>query len=494
MKYTPHKFQSVAIDHAVQFLRAASPGQRTLYSAPTGTGKSIVELCVQAAVPGSWIVSPREEIIDGMLDKLNRAGTRDVDSCICTPVRLRNMLLRGDVQTPAALILDESHHESAETYQQLDLLCGLAPAVGYTATPYRGTPRSTKQFLERWGDPVQIISCIEAAREGYLSLPSFEQLALVDDDVVEVTASGEFDILSLESATVDRLSDAALHSQRWCKDGLWDRPTVFAVPSTACAVRLQQELNRLGLPALTVLGGTPRDERKLAFRAVEARVTALVNIQVVSEGVDLRLRRYVDLSPTMSPVNWVQKLGRITRPVQAGEAPPEYVCTNRNTLRHAYVLEGCVPTSAVSEAQKQFPEARRAHSRVLGLEAIGRFKPVGVKLLNGLTAHVYSLSLLSAEGLHVQYCVLVPPADAPLWASRVNMRSEEGKQYGTWQLCDPPANMRGFASVSPRDPTEKQGNWWKRSAARYGLDPGQKLDAKMFQALPVLADTGTRLV
>jgi hypothetical protein len=268
---------------------------------------------------------------------------------------------------------------------------------------------------------------------------------------------------------------------------------VFALPGSESCRRFQHELNSRGLPAVSVSASTARFERAGIFRAVTEGIVALLHINIVSEGIDLPLRRFVDLSPTMSPVNWVQKLGRITRPVRDGEPPPEYICTNRNTFRHAYALEGCVPLSAIVDTEKAFGPTQRAHSRVLGLEAIGRFKPVAVKLLSGPNAYVYALSTL-ANGIVVEYCCLVHPTMEPVWAAKVNTVGEDGKRkYGSWAQCEPPLDLRGFSSVGPRELTEKQMRWWDRAARRHGLDPEQDVNKKSFQALPVLSDLGVRL-
>lgn len=483
MKFTPHPFQQLGIDHALNVLRS---GGKQLYAAPTGVGKSVVELKVQEQFENCWIVTPREEIASGMLDKLGYPDADMLDHRIATPVRLRNRLLDGRLRHPSHLIVDEGHHHSADTWQQLDLLSGLCPSVAYTATPYRGSPRATRTLLEHWGEPLWLITYIEAATEGYIKIPKFEMLPLVDDDIIDVSG-GEFEVTSLDSATVDRLGDAADHAAQWYS-GRWDKPTVFAVPSTACAVRLQQELLQRNLPCIRVGTGTPKTERYAAFEATVERVTALVHINIVSEGVDLPLRRLVDLAPTLSPVKWVQQLGRITRPTAE---QPEYVCTNRNILRHAYALDGAVPVAAVINAEKCLPPASRAHSRVLGLEAIGRFKPTNVKLLSGLRLSVYSLSTV-VENIVVEYCVLVHPTVEPVWASKVNTVVDGKRQYGSWKTCAPPDDVRGFSSVGPKELTEKQARWWSRAAARYGLDPEQEVTRKNFQVLPVLADTGTR--
>jgi hypothetical protein len=488
VKYIPYPYQNIAVAHAVEFLQNATPGQRQLYAAPTGSGKSVVELLVQRALgPTCYIISPREEIIYGMLEKLEKTDVDPESIGLFTPIRLRNLLLKGEVRHPTHIILDETHHESAETWQQLDLLSGLAPAVGYTATPFRGSPKSTRDFLERWGEPIWLLTYQEACANKIISNPSFEMLPLVDDDIIDVQG-GDFSITSIDSATVDRLGDMAEHARKWYNT-TWDRPTIFALPSSNACVRLQQEMLKRGLPCAVVSANTSKSERRPIFEAVTSRILALLHINIVSEGVDLPLRRLVDLAPTLSPVKWAQQLGRITRPTTE---QPEYICTNRNLLRHSYILEGAVPVSALAKAEAAFPQSERAHSRALGLEAIGRFKPQPVKTLSGVNVHIYALSAVS-NGVVIEFCCIVHPQQQPLWASKINMIKDGKREYGSWRECPAPADVRGFASSPPKQLSEKQEAWWKKSAARYGLDPSQEVTRKNFQVLPVLSDIGKRV-
>lgn len=488
MKFPPRPFQITAVDHGEKFLLSAMQGAKQLYAAPTGVGKSVIERLLQERLPESWIVSPREEIIAGIMDKAELTGD-PMSHNIATPIILRNRLLTGSIRHPKYLIIDESHHHNAETYQQLDLLTGLAPAVGYTATPYRGTPKGTKEFLDKWGEPLWLITYAEAIAEGFISMPEFKMLPLVDDDVVDVRG-GEFDVTSINAATLDRLGDMAEHCRQWYSNK-WDRSTIFAMPSTAMCIRMQQELGKRGMPAAIISAETPKSDRYAIFAAVEAGLTALLHINVVSEGVDLKLRRLVDMAPTLSPVKWLQHLGRITRPT---DTPPEYWCTNRNILRHAYILEGVLPPKVILDAQIAFPKSdKQGISRVLGLEAIGRFKPSTVKLVSGLIAHIYCISV-PAGPIVVEYCVLVHPSREPIWTTKINGTKEDGtRSWGSWRLCSPPSDVTGFSSVAPKALSEKQMNWWKRSALRHGLDPEQEVTRKNFAALPVLSDIGKKL-
>lgn len=494
MKFIPYPCQMSAIDHAISWLTAASPGDKQLYSGPTGVGKSVVELEVQRHIgaDAAYIVTPKPDIADGMLDKLGAPYNSDPqDYGIWTPITLRNRIMEGRVQPPRFLILDETHHHEASTWQQLDLLTGLAPAVGYTASPFRGTPKSTRSFRETWGDPLPIITYPEAIAMGYIRMPEMQILPLVDDDIVDVSGD-EFEVTSLEAATVERLGDMAEHSRRWydVARSRWDQPTIYAVPSTKCAELLHKELTCRQLPSAVVSCHHSRADRPLAFAAAEQSILALIHINVVQEGVDLKLRRLVDLAPCLSPVKWVQQIGRIMRP---WDRDPEYVCTNRNILRHAYILEGIVPSRTIAEAEAAFTPTKRAHTRVLGLEAIGRFKPSACDLRSGGRLYVYNLECLIANKV-VAFCCLVPPNREPIWACRVDGKKDDGtRDYGRWSRCESPEDLRGFGSRGARELSVKQVKSWKWKSRWVGLQPEPPEDRKAFTALPVLIDIGESL-
>jgi len=494
MKFDPRDYQKLCIDDAVRFFGSAKPGDRRLYAAPTGSGKSVMELGIKLQLPDTWIIVPRLEIAQGMLEKLGVAVTDVVEQSwehgITTPVRLRNRLMAGNFPQCKRILVDEAHHHLADTYQDLDLLLGMVPAAGFTATPYRGSPRSTAKFREQWGDPVWVISFREAVERGVISMPTIEVVPLVDDDLVEVS-SGEFVVHSVNQHTSSRLGDAAKLAQGWIQpDGAWDVPTMWAVPSREIATLLHTFLAACMVPSDIVTGETPYEERQDIFQRTLDRKTCIIHINVVGEGVDLRLERLVDFAPMMSPVKWLQMLGRITRP----GLKPQYVCLNRNILRHAYLLDGLVPSTKYAAAQAAFPagQGKRSGRRAVGLEAIGRFRAVEIPFAGGVRGLMYALSAVEHNRV-VQYCaVLHPCKPQPVWAVRENVRGPDGTMYGRWKSARAPEGLQGFQSVSRGEMSDKQRAWWVRDAARYGLDPLAPVDKKAFQVLPVLKDLGVR--
>lgn len=490
--------QLAAADVVERFFRTAGSGGRMVLAAPTGSGKSLVELEVQKRMGGRcWIVTPRIEIARGLLEKLDASAQTQaelVQLCwehrVVTPVRFRNALVRGELQSASHIVLDEGHHAPAGTWEEVQLLCGLPPACVFTATPYRGTARGTAKFLAEWGEPVWMVTLREAEKLGYVSFPKCVIEPLVDDDIVELNSSGEFDVSSAGAAYSSRLEALADLSMKWVC-GLWDRPTAFAFPTTATSRDFASAMQRRGAGAFAVTASTPRAERDAAYAALVSRAAAVCQVGVLGEGVDLPIRRLVDAFPRMSPVAWMQQLGRCTRP---SPEPPEYVCTNRNLIRHAYLLEGLLPATVVAAAQESFggPGARSG-ARALGLECLGRFKGAEVKCVSGCTALLYCL--FDATRLREFACFVHPGVPDPLWAERTHAVTPDGrKAYGRWKRCDPPADLRGFASFRPREPTDKMTAFWKRSAVGRGLDPEQRVTWKNFPALPLLLDIGMKVV
>lgn len=491
MRYQPRDYQLLAFNHAVEFLTNARPGDRTLYVAPTGSGKSVMMLAIQERMgPGTWIIAPRVEIVDGFLDKLGvepgvESGLRHQ---ITTPIRFRDMLLHKGQQEAARLIIDEAHHDEAMTWKQIHTLCGHPPAIGFTATAFRGTPKGTADLLATWGEPQWVLTYPEAVARNVISMPKCSTLPLVDDDLIEIER-GELVASAVNSAVKSRVGQIAEWSRRLVDGfGLWDRPTMFALPSREAAWALHGALRDISLHATVVDGDTSQADRQATFAGTVGRITALIQIMVVSEGVDLPIRRLIDLRPTLSPVIWLQLIGRIMRRTASGEQQPEYVCTNRNLLRHGYLLDGCLPDDTIRDAQAAWPGfSKRSGARVLGLEAVGRFKASQVPLRDGLAVTTYNVCALEGHK-RTDYFALVHPARAePVWACAVHGRGPDGRYtFGAWRACEPPTDLTGFASTPPRDLTPAQLEWWKKSAARFGLHPDCVPNKQQFQILPVL--------
>lgn len=495
---------------------------------PTGTGKSYIGLMVHELLwdEGGWLITPKLEIIVDLLTKLNVAlCNKTVQQLIdiafqyriCTPLRFKNLILSGKVEVEDIryLIKDENHHDEADTYKFIDALVDEGVRfIGTTATHFRGTPKGTQSFFDKWGKPQFAITLPDAVKRGFLSFPKCQTWPLVDDDLIEVGKNGEFVVNRVVAEVSNNLEHAlcrmrdegivALHNATL----LPTRPTLIGIPSSSIVPQLETETGFLRMPIGVVTDETTYAQRQRLFKmCLECKLT-LVHINVVSEGVDLgnktaKLRNYVDLAPVNSPLLFMQRFGRITRQLLKTETEPgNYICTNRNLERHGYLFSGVLPYSTIKESQTAFTmPSERTKTRVFGLQTLGRLKPTNVVLSSGVSVQCYHIATVNGTQ-KTEYLVLIHPAkEYPLWLKRERSKTEEVNEYGvklfdfgTWEIEQiPPSDLQGFKSSPPYPLREGQQKLWQKHAENYGLLTTQKLDAKKFQILPALMNVRRKL-
>jgi superfamily II DNA or RNA helicase len=530
MQYQPRDYQIIGVNYARDWVSSAGPGDKLLLAAPTGTGKSVVEILIQQSLIEThqpWIITPSIEIIRGLLEKLQyifpevytyELELHESESSlielawalhITTPVRFRNAMLAGIQDAPKLLIMDEGHHSLSNTTKDIDALAGYCPAILLTATPYRGTLKGSAEFRKRYGEPVWLIDYPEAADRGYITIPDCKMLPCIDDDIIEIE-NGEFVASRVESIVADKIEFVADYCKQFVNTNVecievtephdvfpmhvpgyawreWDRPTMLALPSRETAKTMARELNRINCPSVVITGESSHKERQLAFQQMAMRKVAVCQVNVVSEGVDIpELGRLIDLQPTLSPVRWVQLFGRVMRPKKPA---PEYICTNRNLFRHGYILDGALPPSVLAEAASAFPGStiRGQAGRAVGLESLGRLRAASVPYVDGTAGQAYFVSTVQ-DNTVIEYAAITHPCYAEILWARKQRTKYEFNRDARWLRCDPPDDLTGFASIPAKPITDKQKDWWKRSAKAFGLNPDAEVDNKTFQALPVFSN------
>lgn len=530
MTKTLRPFQATAVANACAFVCEVADHdewtgkqRRRLFAAPTGSGKTLCELEILKWAVGAgldaWIVTPSLEIVRGMLsqvgvDTLPTDDEKLADLAethkISTPTRLRNRCLDGRKAVPDLWIVDEVHH-AIEQNEVSGCNFSMAPAsawIGFTATDYRGTPAGTAALREAWGEPVRLLTYPQAIEHGFVALPKVEVIPLLDDDTCKIV-NGEFQEKSTSKAVVDKIGALAAILARWWSPqrggsgpGEMDTPTCVSVPSDDAVGSLVSALDALGVDSVPVTQATKPADRVAAFELCRQRRAVLVQIKVVSEGVDLPwLGRIVDARPLVSPVAWLQWFGRVTRPYP--HVTKHYVCTNRNLERHAYLLQGALPRSAVAQAQAAFlGPSKRGAGRIVGLESLGRLKAIELPLAGGVQSSAYMVYSVDEKGVKHEWSVLLDPChERPITAYRcLHPTGDAEKPWdykgdgAKWTLREMPSDFSGYATSAARGSlTDKQANWWKRAAHRYGLDSEATVTMRQFAALPVLKDLGLSL-
>ncbi len=532
------EYQERAVGEAERVLLS---GARRLMVSPTGTGKGvcIAALIKRMAGRGMIQVVPSIEIALSIFEKhsgeglvgLSEARQREATEALgmYTAKRLYNLLMEGKVAPPKMLSTDESHHDTDATHSTIRAVCGDPPMVGWTATDYRGTPEETAKLRALWGESYHVLRLHEAVAQGFMAKPDFRVWPLLNDEKLRVTA-GEFEIRQTESE-LEKVSDELCRRIRDEFCTIFDpdpgergssfcymprRVMMLTCPGVGSAKDLSQRLwKRYSVPTVLVTGGEcvtgsgQTVSRQTAFAYVTSRQSVLVQVNVVSEGVDLPIRVHIDTAPTMSPLRWMQKMGRGTRPTAPGEEPPVYVCTNHNLGRSAYLWAGLIPAAQIKDAQTvwgpAFKPSRRMFSRAIGLEGFGKFAVAQVPLVDGSFAGLYALQ--TPDGVH-QYAILLHPCRPdPLFFQRTNPHTGEirsktldngmtvqykVKDYGPWRKIPSIPDAEGYVSTSPGKITDPMLRFWRNAAAGRGLDPEFLPNVREFQALPILCNTGIR--
>lgn len=533
-------------ERAVQVASRCLLGQQppTLLSSPTGSGKGLIEAALLEAFPDAAVTCPNQAIAVGIAVKLtSRVEVMDWPEAkqqafcerlrIFTAGRAKNLAGRGEF-TARRLIDDEAHHVTDDTHDSLRDLLGDPPRVGFTATPYRGTPQGTDELRALYpGGIVPVITLKECVDRGYVSLPRFETLPLLDDERIAVK-NGEFVVTEVDSAIRSRVGQLCeVIRQREWGGQRYRRPVTVVLGSVGAVEIVRDATAHAGLPTESVTAETTNRGR--IFAKVLAGECLLLQVRAVGEGVDLPLRVMYDLSPTMSPVLWMQRLGRIMRPVgmvcdgcgagwlgvtqlscPCGGGPmpgpmPDYVACCHNLMRHGYLMEGLVPKSAFVQARQAWGDdwkpSRRSMSRALGNTGFGRFQPVEVPLHGGGTAWLYALR--TEDGLKSYAALLLPQCPAPMYFERCDVLTGERKRFvtptgheveyaekrqGPWRAIAKLPDLDGCAS-HPSDPAfPSMVGRWKAGAKRYGLDAAAVPNRKQYLLFRILQDTRQRVV
>lgn len=473
--------------------------QTTLVQAPCGSGKGTTQLALCEAFRdnniSTIIVTPSIEILRGNLERLGHPGDMSASKTadlawelgMTTPVRFANRLAAGECEAPMVVIVDEVHGwvESNSIPDVLFTMAPMAAFIGFTATPFRGTAKGTAALRDVWGEPHEMISLRDCVAKEYILFPRFSIAPLVNDDCVKIV-NGELSSKGVTEAYHGQLPKLADLCEEFYQD---DLPTVVAVGSTEVAHLLHAELERRSVRSDVVLQDTSGEERAAIYKRCQRGVSVLIQLRVLSVGADLpKLEILIDAQPTLSPVLYMQTVGRIMRNAE-GKNQPRVICTNRNLERHGYLFQGLMPDVAVRESQDAYdgPCATAGGGRVLGFERLNKFKILKARLDQGGFVSFYNLYSADETARFREWIVMFTPWGDILTGSRLTGAG----RWDKWERCELPPVLTGFQTSKKKYTlSPKMEKWWERSARGKGLVANDvaEISAREFQILPALFD------
>lgn len=325
-------YQRDAIDAV---LRARREGvRRMLVCLPTGAGKTVIfSRLARLAKRDVLILAHREELlsqahakVEAALDGVSvvaieqgaRRATREAKVLVCSirslhQERLSRVLAGREF---GLIIYDECHHAAAEdNLRVLRSLGAFEPSwggtlLGFTATTARGDGKGLDSVFERI---VYSRSLPELIEQGYLcSLRGFRISTAAD---LTRLSTGGVDFAEHELAEAVDIQERNALVARSIQELARDRRTIAFCVTVNHAQNLSRALNLLGVPAGTVHGALPTEQRARVLAQFRAgRLQALTNVGVLTEGFDDPGVSCIAMArPTRSEGLYAQCVGRGTR-------------------------------------------------------------------------------------------------------------------------------------------------------------------------------------
>ena len=318
-----------------------------LYVAPCGAGKTILFSYVTQGANRRGhkvlLLCHRTELIDQISAALTAwgvehgyiaAGYPHIRGHSVYVASVFSLVRRLDLFTPDLIVVDEAHHTSASTWEQILKANPKARLLGVTATPVRATGSGLGEFYDSL-----IIgpSYEELTNAGYLTPIEIYAPPVIDSSGLHVRA-GEY----VQSEVVQRADkptvtgDAIRHYIQHCAG---KRAIVFDV-SVDAARKRAAAFRDSGFKSEAIDGTLSREVRSMAiagFRRGDIQV--LTSCNLVTEGFDLpAIEVGIDLTPTKSLANFLQRAGRVLRPME-GKSVALYFDHARNVERFGFPTE-----------------------------------------------------------------------------------------------------------------------------------------------------------
>lgn len=332
LEVTPFPYQQEILD-AVEAERIVHDRHRNLVVAATGTGKTVIaaldyrRLCLDGQQPSLLFVAHRREILEQSLRTYREVlgegsfGELYVDGK--RPERWQHVFASVQSLTSYGVetiprdaydivVIDEFHHAEARTYRRIIDHLRPRELLGLTATPERSDGTDVRRFFDgRTAAELRLWDALGAD----LLCPFHYFVAADGTDLRALSwKRGRYDEGELENLFTGNDARARIVLKE-LRDKVADigamRALGFCV-SVAHAEYMARVFRDAGIPALAVSGGTSRDARADALRALREReVNILFAADLFNEGLDIpSVDTVLFLRPTESSTVFLQQLGR----------------------------------------------------------------------------------------------------------------------------------------------------------------------------------------
>lgn len=353
------------------------------------------------------------------------------------------------------LVVDEAHHSTAKTYRRvIDYVkdkVAHVKLIGLTATPFRTADNEQGLLARIYKDGMSgeqskkndigiayKIDLKELINRQILSHPHFETYYTDEEYGKDLGLEALESIQHLDTLSPELSQSIAESGPRnklivdtyVKKADEYGKTIVFAV-NIDHAIALTKLFNKAGIKAAYVVSAikdmgtgatiSPKDNEKNleAFRSGDVKV--LVNVNILTEGVDLPMTKTVFLArPTVSTILMTQMIGRALRGEKAGGTNSAYIVSFVDDWNEhiAWVSPDTIFVGDSEWTTKDSPEYKKQQMRWIAISKIEEFAAIlndaidttqleAVPFWERVPVGMYAFQYINEEGIDFSYQVMV---------------------------------------------------------------------------------------
>ena len=280
-----------------------------IVSAP-GSGKSVViaEIARLTVKRGGHVLFfvHRQELVKQIKDSFIK---QNVDLSHCTIMTVGKVANRLEIlPKPNLIIVDESQHSRAKTYQKIFNYYSDVPRLGFTGSPWR---LSGKGFKDIYSAMVQGPTTKWLIDHHKLAPFTVYGYQLGDKNMLRHGSTGDYTKRSMDDYTHSIIHGSIVKS--WLKFAK-GRKTIVYCHSVSFSKEVAQAFRDAGINAVHADSHTPTLQRERIMNGFkQGKVQVLCNVDLISEGFDVPdCSCVVLLRPTESLVIYLQQSMRST--------------------------------------------------------------------------------------------------------------------------------------------------------------------------------------
>ncbi len=307
--YQLFDYQQALVEKTRQALSDGNQG--VLIVSPPGSGKSVIiaEIARLTTLKHNRVLFfvHRKELVKQIKDSFIQ---QNVNLNYCTILTVGKVAHRLKIlPKPNLIIVDESHHSRAKTYQKIFNYYSDVPRLGFTGSPWRMSGKGFEDIYSAMVEGPTTKWLISHHKLAPFTLYGYQ---LGDKSKLKVGSTGDY-----TNKSMDDFSKSIIHGdivKSWWKFA-HGRQTIIYCHSTEFSKKVAQAFRNEGISAVHVDAKTPQKKRDQIMKDFKtAKISILCNVDLVSEGFNVPdCSCVVLLRPTKSLVIYLQQAMRAMR-------------------------------------------------------------------------------------------------------------------------------------------------------------------------------------